>query len=1029
MRRLAPIAIALQLVVAQLAHAQPKLPPRSSADLVALIKSVASDTRQTAEARNLLDTPIPEGLSNDQRAKLLTERARAASLLGLNDRYLTEIRAAWEAAGKSFDPKYVQTRIEFLAAEIHSGNLVSAIEMAEAHTKVATSAGSRLATHAFLVENFSRHGDIAAAEKHLKLAEIDFNLVNTNPRGGWGLWGDSWQANIERARAGIALGRGKYDEAERHFRNNAEFRAKDLEANLRRQAQGVDTVSQAIANGFYLIAKRGQADMLIQQGRLIEAEMLYREIIESAVREFGPGHPFVHIYIEGMTNVLIQQGRLSDARNLAEASLQLQLQQGITPESRTVTSTRSRLASTHVALRDWEAAHIQYQAINSALERDSNLKARLGRGDKDWALTLLRVGQPVAAEQMMLNLLADDSRRFVEGGNEIAETRGMYAMMLAANGKTSEALAEFRTALPVLLQAQKDAGEEELAATTRRLVVILEAYIDLLYSLHSRGQQVTGLDIPAEAFRVADVARGSSVQKALLASAARSANQNPKLAQLAREEQDLSHQINTLNDTLSRLHSAPPAQRLEKIIADIRRDLPELKARRIKLREQIDREFPEYANLINPQPLRPVDVQRLLQPGEALLATYVGEQRSYVWSVDATGNTQFATSALGSKAVATRVAAIRRSLDLGNNTLLESELDLDSAHALYAQFVQPVSTGLGHAEHLLVVPHGALGQIPFALFPTKPSKLGRSTLTFAAYAEIPWLIRERAITQLPSVSTLYALRHFAPQRRGERSAFIGFGDPLFNEKQATEASREAAPVKLAGRNFGLRFSPGTRSASSATIADLARLPDTATELFEIANTLKTDATQTVRIGKSATESSVKESRLDDYRIVVFATHGLIPGDLNGLTQPALALTNPAVTGEKEADGLLTMEEILALKMNADWVVLSACNTASSDGLSAEAVSGLGRAFFYAGTRALLVTNWPVETVSARLLTTEVFRRQAEQPALSRAQALRSAMLTVMKGQALNPSNGKPEFSYAHPLFWAPYSLVGDGGNQ
>lgn len=629
----------------------------------------------------------------------------------------------------------------------------------------------------------------------------------------------------------------------------------------------------------------------------------------------------------------------------------------------------------------------------------------------------------------MLNLLADDSRRFVEGGNEIAETRGMYAMMLAANGKTSEALAEFRTALPVLLQAQKDAGEEELAATTRRLVVILEAYIDLLYSLHSRGQQVTGLDIPAEAFRVADVARGSSVQKALLASAARSANQNPKLAQLAREEQDLSHQINTLNDTLSRLHSAPPAQRLEKIIADIRRDLPELKARRIKLREQIDREFPEYANLINPQPLRPVDVQRLLQPGEALLATYVGEQRSYVWSVDATGNTQFATSALGSKAVATRVAAIRRSLDLGNNTLLESELDLDSAHALYAQFVQPVSTGLGHAEHLLVVPHGALGQIPFALFPTKPSKLGRSTLTFAAYAEIPWLIRERAITQLPSVSTLYALRHFAPQRRGERSAFIGFGDPLFNEKQATEASREAAPVKLAGRNFGLRFSPGTRSASSATIADLARLPDTATELFEIANTLKTDATQTVRIGKSATESSVKESRLDDYRIVVFATHGLIPGDLNGLTQPALALTNPAVTGEKEADGLLTMEEILALKMNADWVVLSACNTASSDGLSAEAVSGLGRAFFYAGTRALLVTNWPVETVSARLLTTEVFRRQAEQPALSRAQALRSAMLTVMKGQALNPSNGKPEFSYAHPLFWAPYSLVGDGGNQ
>ena len=156
---------------------------------------------------------------------------------------------------------------------------------------------------------------------------------------------------------------------------------------------------------------------------------------------------------------------------------------------------------------------------------------------------------------------------------------------------------------------------------------------------------------------------------------------------------------------------------------------------------------------------------------------------------------------------------------------------------------------------------------------------------------------------------------------------------------------------------------------------------------------------------------------------------MIPGDLNGLTQPALALSNPEVTGEKDADGLLTMEEILSLKMNADWVVLSACNTASADGSSAEAVSGLGRAFFYAGTRALLVTNWPVETVSARLLTTELFRKQAEQPTLSRAQALRSAMLTVMQGKSIDSATGKAEYSYAHPLFWAPYSLVGDGGTK
>jgi CHAT domain-containing protein len=159
---------------------------------------------------------------------------------------------------------------------------------------------------------------------------------------------------------------------------------------------------------------------------------------------------------------------------------------------------------------------------------------------------------------------------------------------------------------------------------------------------------------------------------------------------------------------------------------------------------------------------------------------------------------------------------------------------------------------------------------------------------------------------------------------------------------------------------------------------------------------------------------------------MFATHGLVPGDLDGLTQPALALSNPQVTGESDADGLLTMEEIFGLKLNADWVVLSACNTASGVGEGSEAVSGLGRAFFYAGARALLVSNWPVETVSAKLLTTELFRRQAADAKLARAEALRQAMLRVMDEESAIGDDGKPLYSYAHPMFWAPFSLVGDG---
>jgi CHAT domain-containing protein len=165
--------------------------------------------------------------------------------------------------------------------------------------------------------------------------------------------------------------------------------------------------------------------------------------------------------------------------------------------------------------------------------------------------------------------------------------------------------------------------------------------------------------------------------------------------------------------------------------------------------------------------------------------------------------------------------------------------------------------------------------------------------------------------------------------------------------------------------------------------------------------------------------------LAKYRVVMFATHGLVPGDLKGLTQPALALSAPEVAADG-GSGLLTAERILSLKLDADWVVLSACNTAAAAGAGAEAVSGLGRAFFYAGTRALLVSNWPVETTSARALTTDLFRRQAAEPSLSRAEALRRAMVALFEGPGF-VDGGKTLFSYGHPIFWAPFSLVGDAG--
>jgi CHAT domain-containing protein len=206
---------------------------------------------------------------------------------------------------------------------------------------------------------------------------------------------------------------------------------------------------------------------------------------------------------------------------------------------------------------------------------------------------------------------------------------------------------------------------------------------------------------------------------------------------------------------------------------------------------------------------------------------------------------------------------------------------------------------------------------------------------------------------------------------------------------------------------------------------LPRLPDTAEELRSIAAALDADPARALHLGKDANEREVESTDLTKFKIVAFATHGLRPGDLNGLTQPALALTAPDVAGI-QGDGLLTMGKILALRLDADWVVLSACNSGAGLGAGAEAASGLARAFFYSGSRAVLVTNWSVHSDSARELVSDLFRRQSANPTLSRAEALRQAMTMMIDSGGYRDRSGTMLFAYAHPLFWAPFTIIGDG---
>jgi CHAT domain-containing protein len=315
------------------------------------------------------------------------------------------------------------------------------------------------------------------------------------------------------------------------------------------------------------------------------------------------------------------------------------------------------------------------------------------------------------------------------------------------------------------------------------------------------------------------------------------------------------------------------------------------------------------------------------------------------------------------------------------------------------------------------------------------------------YRNVKWLGSENAITVLPSVASLYALRKLGKGARAPET-FIGFGDPVLRGNPSCGAASiptscpDAAPV--AGTSMSQRVASffggtGTRSgrrnvaraagqsffqgglANVEVLQAQCPLPETSYELKCVARSLGVPESQ-IQVREMATESAVKKAALERYQIVHFATHGLLSSETKMasglLEEPALILTPPSVPTEAD-DGLLTASEIAQLKLNADWVVLSACNTAGAGGGSGEALSGLARAFFYAGARALLVSHWALDSDAAVLLTTRAFAELKENPTIGRAEALRRAMQAVIQDRSRPDS--------AHPTFWAPFVVVGEGG--
>jgi CHAT domain-containing protein/Tfp pilus assembly protein PilF len=719
-------------------------------------------------------------------------------------------------------------------------------------------------------------------------------------------------------------------------------------------------------------------EVYLAQGHYADAEPLLKRALTITENTLGPDHPDVGTRLNNLALLYLRQGRYADAKALFERALAL-IEKAVGPDHPDALRLLNNLAALSMMQGDWaHAADLWHRSTGVIVDR-----AVRGTGGGAETLTGKRISEGDQRSHHFLGLVK-------------------MAYRLAAGGRGWD-------------------------------------------------------NSQAQIFETAQWAHASEAAESLAQMAARSAKRNPALAGLVRERQDLVTEWQG-RDTIRTKAASQPREKRDQTAEEANAARLNAIDKRIgEIDQRLKAEFPDYAALASPAPLPLADVQALLGSDEALvlfLDTPEWEptpEETFVWVVTKT-DVRWVRSDLGTPSLQREVAALRCGLDydgtwgtenrcteLLKTTYTESDhgegrplpFDAARAHELYKALFGQIDDII-RGKQLLIVPSGALTQLPFQVLITDkpdPALSGTHALRPAA-----WLVRRHALTVLPSVSSLKALRQFAKESHASRM-LIGFGDPLLDgpngsyAKSASEArSKQSCPkargqrvaAVTAGRHGLLPLKMRGGRVDVAAVRSQVPLPETADELCAVARDLGVNGDE-IRLGERATETEVKRlsaaGELANYRVIHFATHGALAGQIGDSSEPGLLLTPPKAPTEAD-DGYLSASEIAALKLDADWVILSACNTAAGGADSAEALSGLARAFFYAGARALLVSHWSVNSDAAVKLMTRAFATLKAHPEIGRAEALRRSMVELIE-------HGVAE--YAHPAVWAPFVLVGEGG--
>ena len=762
------------------------------------------------------------------------------------------------------------------------------------------------------------------------------------------------------------------------------------------------------------------------QGRYSEAEPLYKRSLVIREKTAGPDHPVVATSLNNLAELYFTEGRYAEAEPLHKRSLAI-AEKALGSDHPDVASSLNNLAALYRAQNRYSEAEPLYKRSLAILEK------ALGADHPAVTQSLDNLAWLALAQQNWARAAEHWHR-----STTILQNRTQRGLGGAFQGLMKG-------------EAQRNSWSfKGLVKVTHRL-----ASED-----RSRGNQPDGM------FETAQWALDSEAASSLAQMALRSASGSPALSALVRERQDLVAEWQAKDKQLIAAKSAPPARRNAEAEQSLSSRLSAIDTRLGAIDARLTKDFRDYAALSSPKPISVADVQANLRPNEALVLFLDTDARfkplpeeTFVWVVTKT-DVKWVRSGLGTAALAREVATLRCGFDASAWTADRSQcstltsvtytdadhtagkplpFDVALAHTLYKGLFSGVE-GAIKGKHLLIVPSGALTTLPFQVLVIEPPT---STDLKSAH----WLIRDHAITVLPSAASLAALRRTAKPVTATKP-MIGFGNPLLDGDQRDpqlgayykgQAQIARAQTGCAASSVQRTAALRTRTRSAAALPQLAGLvdiadlrgqtplPETADELCTVARSVGADVGE-LRIGARATETEIKRlsenGALAQYRIVHFATHGVLAGELTGASEPGLVLTPPQ-TATAEDDGYLSGSEIATLKLDADWVVLSACNTAGGAGIgeAAEALSGLARVFFYAGARALLVSHWAVDSAATVTLITTAIAALATDKALGRAEALRRAMLAVMN-DSTRPANWVPAY---HPSVWAPFVVVGEGG--